>query len=251
MEFDKDFEDRYFSSRLGKIHYKEHMGDGDKIVLIHGLAVNVRTWRKFVPFLPEEMHVVLVDLLGHGLSAAPDIDYSVFVQADLLNDLLTDKKLLDSFIMGHSYGGWIAAMHAIRGYKSSGIILEDAAGMKEYFDDMITANIREERRKQLIDDAITLKGNASVIRSILEDDFENDSEHLTGGMLSKIHLPTMIVWGENDQRISLRYGKLLKERIRNSRLEIIPGAEHTPHYTHPKEVVSVLLGFIGIKNLMP
>ncbi len=248
MEFEKDFEEGYFDSRLGKIHYKEHMGDGDKIVLIHGLAVNVRTWRKFVPFLPEEMHVVLVDLLGHGLSAAPDIDYSVFVQVNLLNELLADKKLLDSFIMGHSYGGWIAAMHAIHGYKSKGIILEDAAGMKEYFDDMSAANIRDERKERLINDAMALSGNSSVIRSILEDDFENGSEHLTEEMLSKIDLPTMIVWGKNDPTVSLKYGELFNERIRNSKLEVVPGAEHTPHYTHPKEVSSILLKFIGANS---
>ncbi len=246
MEFEKDFEDKYFESRLGKIHYKEHVGKGKKLVLIHGLAVNVRTWRKMVQFLPEDMEVVLIDMLGHGLSAAPDIDYNIYVQVNILNDLLTNNDLLDSFIMGHSYGGWVSAMYAIKGYKAKGIILEDAAGMKEYFDDMSAANVRDERKERLINDAIALSGNAPVIRSILEDDFENEEEHLTEGMLSKIDLPTMIMWGENDPTVSLKYGRLFNERIRNSKLEVIASAEHSPHYTHPKEVSSVLLKFISM-----
>ena len=52
-------------------------GQGEAVVLIHGLAGNSRTWKDIMPALARTHDVIAPDLLGHGESAKPMGDYSL------------------------------------------------------------------------------------------------------------------------------------------------------------------------------
>ncbi len=44
--------------------------------------------------------------------------------------------------------------------------------------------------------------------------------------LDKINVPTLIMCGDEDQLTPVKYSQFLLERIKGSRLEILPGAGH-------------------------
>lgn len=50
--------------------------------------------------------------------------------------------------------------------------------------------------------------------------------------------------GEGDKLISPKYSEKFSKCIKNSTLEIIKDAKHTPHYSNPEEVARLLLNFI-------
>ena len=59
-----------------RVRYFEE-GEGETVLFIHGIGQAMYTFRKNVHALSQYCHVVTVDLLGHGLSDKPDIDYTI------------------------------------------------------------------------------------------------------------------------------------------------------------------------------
>lgn len=70
------------------------------------------------------------------------------------------------------------------------------------------------------------------------------SEDLTS-YLPKIKNPTLVIWGENDQQVKLRYGKLMYQKIPNSRLEIIEDIGHFPHIENPQRFLYFIVDFLS------
>ncbi|MBV9516467.1 MAG: alpha/beta fold hydrolase, partial [Mycobacteriaceae bacterium] len=68
-----------------RVAYRDE-GDGDTVLLIHGMAGSSDTWRAVLPRLAKKYRVVAPDLLGHGQSAKPRGDYSLGAFAVWLRD---------------------------------------------------------------------------------------------------------------------------------------------------------------------
>lgn len=243
MDYEKDFLDMYADTSLGKIHYRYHDGAGKKIIFIHGFGMDTRVWSRLLEHLPNDLDVTLIDLLGYGLSEAPYIDYTVSTQFQMLKEFIALRNASDSYIFGHSYGGWVAAYFAAQPCTCRGIILEDAAGMKIYFDSIIDTGMANDYKEAQIKSAMKLNSNREhVIRSTVNSDFAEDQ--LTPELLSRIDKRVLIIWGGEDDIIEKKFAIMLNEGIRNSRLEFVDGAKHNPHYSDPEKVALLILDFI-------
>ena len=58
---------KYFQSEDGSIAYTDH-GEGDVLVLLHGVPTSSWMYRKIIPDLQQDFRVISVDLLGYGSS---------------------------------------------------------------------------------------------------------------------------------------------------------------------------------------
>lgn len=243
MDYEKDFEDGYEYTSLGAIHFKHHPGTKEKIIFLHGIGSNTRAWKKLVGFLPSELDVSLLDLLGHGESDSPQVDYSISAQFQSLREFVALRNNGDSYLFGHSYGAWIAAYYATQPAGCKGIMLEDAAGSKEFFDKQVNEGKEEQYKENLVNLAMMVDGNKEfVIKSIVEAGFREDQ--LDEKLLSEIHTRTMIIWGAEDKILDKSYAEMFQSRIKGSTLKLIEGAGHDPHYTHAKEVCDLIMQFI-------
>ncbi len=239
----EDLQDNYLQTSFGKVHYKSNEGGKEKIVFLHGLAASTKSWSKLMEQLPSSLGVYLIDLLGHGDSQAPDIAYTVKAQADMVKEFIDQKKLDNCYLFGHSYGGWIAATMAQDNYKGNGIILEDAVGVGEFFSDIEKNEDLQAYREKLIKEALLTNPNERVVKSTIES--ETPEMFLTKESLSRIATPTLVIWGNSDNTVGIKYGLLLSGYIKGSRLEVIEGAGHVPHYSRPDKVSDLLLRFVG------
>jgi len=97
------------------IHVEQY-GDGQrKIMLLHGFGANSYTWRSWIGTLAKEHEVWSVELKGHGSAPAPPDDlYSLQDHADLVHRLIVQKDLRELTLVGHSMGGGIALLVALR-----------------------------------------------------------------------------------------------------------------------------------------
>jgi magnesium chelatase accessory protein len=43
-------------------------GEGPTVLLVHGTAASLHSWRKVMPHVAQHFHVVALDLPGHGLT---------------------------------------------------------------------------------------------------------------------------------------------------------------------------------------
>jgi pimeloyl-ACP methyl ester carboxylesterase len=87
--------------------------DGVPVLVLHGFPTSSQDWHGVLDELAQRHRVVLLDLLGYGLSDKPDQHYSLFEQADLVEavarDLELDEVVLISHDMGDSVGGELLA----------------------------------------------------------------------------------------------------------------------------------------------
>lgn len=62
--------------------------------------------------------------------------------------------------------------------------------------------------------------------------------------LSTLHLPALIIWGENDEIAPLAHGRLLQEKIQGARLEVFEEAPHPAYLEKTKRWHRELLDFL-------
>src|SRR5207249_7516230 len=90
------------------------LGQGEPLLLLHGIGANARTWGRAAQALARRRRVIAPDARGHGRSQGPasgyrDVDYV----ADL--ETLVAQTVQQPFdVVGHSLGGRIAAELAAR-----------------------------------------------------------------------------------------------------------------------------------------
>lgn len=243
MDYDKDFEDGFEYTSMGALHYMHHPGVKEKMIFLHGLGGNTKVWGKLVQFLPDDLDVFLLDLLGHGESDAPEIDYSISNQFQALREFIAMQNNGDSFIFGHSYGGWIAAYYASQPYTCKGIILEDAAGLKQQFDTIKESGNEAAYKENLLKTTLNINNNKEyVFKNIIESNFGNDQ--LTPEVLAHVSVRTQIIWGSDDKLVDKSLALVLQKDIKGSTLSMLDGVGHEPHFTHPEEVSKIIMGFI-------
>ena len=124
-----DFEER-FAELPGTRLRVFAAGEGEPVVLVHGLGGGAANWGLIAPRLAERFRVLVPDLPGHGgsppLPGAPAlVDF-----ADAVGALLEREGVVSATLVGHSFGGVTALRLAIRRPDAvRGVVLAAAAGI--------------------------------------------------------------------------------------------------------------------------
>lgn len=227
------------------------MGSLTKIVILHGWTYSLDKWSVFVKLLKENNFDVEIAKIP-GLTQESNEYWTLDKYTNWLNDLLNkyENKIV---LMGHSNGGRIAINYAAKHPdKIEKLILIDSAG--------IFHNEIPIRLKRIIFKNISKVGKkftkSDLIRRILykfarEGDYEKASINMKKTItdliktdlkpvLGKITVPTLIIWGENDQITPISDAYLINQNIIKSKLCIIKDARHSPFFTNPDEVIKII-----------
>lgn len=126
-----------FAAPAGEICWFEwgREGEGPTVLLLHATGFHARCWDQVVAALPENLHVVAPDLRGHGRSFRP---VTLYDWSKIAGDVLALVANLHSgplFAVGHSMGGFLAALAAATlPDRFSGLLLVDPVLMPpEYY----------------------------------------------------------------------------------------------------------------------
>ena len=86
------------------------------LVLLHGFTGSTKTWQHVVRHLPKSVRCILVDLIGHGQTSAPEnvALYSMTNQVDTLHELLQQLQVEKFTLLGYSMGGRVALSYAVK-----------------------------------------------------------------------------------------------------------------------------------------
>jgi pimeloyl-ACP methyl ester carboxylesterase len=119
------FEERFLDVRGSRLRYL-FAGEGEPLLLLHGLAGAAANWLALAPLLLSGRRVIVPDLPGHGDSSPLPAAPSLNAYADRLALLLERPAT----VVGHSLGGAIALRLAIRRPELVGrLVLAGAAGI--------------------------------------------------------------------------------------------------------------------------
>ncbi len=238
--------------------------EGRTLVLLHGSNASLHTWEAWVDTLETDYFIVTVDLPGHGLTGSiPSGDYTTGGMVDFLDEFISTLNLENFVLGGNSMGGGVALAYAIRHpEKLAGLVLVDAAGIEvpentrievdrplafslagHWYSDWILENItprsivEEGLKKCFSDDAFVTEQMVDMYWELARHPGNREA---TGKRfawyregrwpleIEQITLPTLILWGEDDQLIPVETGQVMHERLKNSDLVVYSGVGHLP-----------------------
>ncbi|WNJ16027.1 alpha/beta hydrolase [Pontibacter sp. G13] len=238
------------------VHYRDE-GQGDVVVLLHGAFSSLHTFDQWAEELKGQFRVIRLDLPGFGLSgSSSDHTYSVRRYLIWLEQFLDRLGIKKCHIAGNSLGGLLAweftLMHPERVdqlilINSAGYLRETALPLpfmlarmpflgkfakhvisrplvsmfiKQVYAD--PAKVSEKTVDRYFD-LFSREGNPEAFISIANEHLQ-DKSHL----LPFLPHSTLILWGEQDSWIPVKFGYKFLKDIPNSQLVIYEDAGHIP-----------------------
>jgi pimeloyl-ACP methyl ester carboxylesterase len=265
--------------------YYESRGAGNPVVLLHGFGGNIYTWRNLIDPLSKQCQLIMIDLKGFGKSPKPrDNHYEVQDQANLIFKFIVDHKLTKLTLVGHSYGGGVALVTALKLMKERPnclrrLVLIDAAAYNQDLPGFIDVL----RTPLLGRIALSLLSNKQKVRMILKKSYYDDSR-ITDSQVAayaaplasdggnyalirtaksivprdiqqialgykEIRVPTLILWGRQDKIVPLEIGKRLNRDITGSLLVILEDCGHIPHEEKPEDAIAAISVFLKTHSI--
>ena len=179
-------------------------------------------------------------------------------------DLIEALDLRDAALVGVSFGAWLAAEIAIKSTaRFTHLVLADAVGIK--VGDRETRDIPDVfamTEAQFLEAAYanpaigkvdyTAKPEADL--KIVARNREATARFAWSpymhdpklkGRLHRIHIPTLVLWGDTDRLTAPDYGRAYAAAIPGARFELIERCGHFPHVEQPEAFARSVLGFVG------
>jgi pimeloyl-ACP methyl ester carboxylesterase len=102
-------------------------GEGDPLLLLHGIPGSAYSWEEVGSHLSAHFKVIIPDLLGFGESDLPTNDYYMESQARAIKGLLDCLGISKLFLAGHDFGGPVALtlMRLFPELEIRGLVLSD------------------------------------------------------------------------------------------------------------------------------
>lgn len=254
-----------------KIAYYD-VGTGPTVVLVHGFASQARfDWGSVIVPLSKHHRVLALDQIGWGHSDKPAISYSIQTFVDFLGEFLRVLKVDHFVLAGESMGGWVVANYTIQALAATNtgayalprpdkLILEDAAGhqsMHETTPPDVQASLDEAAGIAIVfydkarvtpefvreSWAVKMQANDGNTERLLLANPKLDQETV-GGKLGAITIPTLVIWGAEDEIVPLADGKDYAEKIPHARLVVVPNNGHCPSWEQPDLFMAAVNGFL-------
>lgn len=92
--------------------YESGQDNKDTIFLIAGFPQSAYAWRKTLPLLAKQYHVLAIDLPGQGYSSVPWSGYDTKTAAQRIHELVIKLELKKVLYVGHDVGSWIGFTYA-------------------------------------------------------------------------------------------------------------------------------------------
>lgn len=259
--------------------YWAELGEGDPLLLLHGIGDSHRTWRRVAPLLARHYRVLAPDLPGHGHSGRPDAPYTLDWFSDVMDAWMQAIGVPRAHICGHSYGGgisqWMVMKYRERVNRlalvaSGGLGLEVSLGLRlaaiataeRLFTptamwlgsrlavalDPRTFGYPEPAEVAELAHVNALPGSgrafARTVRGVI--DFQGQYMQMCKEVASVHQLPPVaLFWGDDDRIIPTSHGLMAVQRFQGATLSIYPDCGHFPHLQAPRRLATELQEFLA------
>jgi len=251
--------------------HSERLGKGRPLLLVHGLGGSVRSWDLVAPALSQSRRLVLVDLPGHGKSAALEGRQTIAAFADALSVYIENEGLAGVDLVGSSVGARLVLELSRRGVGGDCVALGPGGFWRgweiRYFQSTISASIRLVRGLQPV--MPVLAGNP-VTRALLLAQLSARAGRLPAGIVltemrtfagtsvfdemvrelanGPLQAGTTsppgrltIGWGGNDRLLLPRQARRAEAAFPGARLHWFANCGHFPQWDQPDETVRLIL----------
>ena len=257
-------------------------GQGDVVLLIHGLGSNAKAWLRNIPALAENHRVIAVDLPGYGVSDKGYYQYSLSFYVQVLTEMMDGLGIDKATWVGHSMGGQIAMVAALdQPARVERLVLISPAGFEtftngegDWLKKVFTPELVQDTTIRNI--AVNLHANfyetpAEAEFMITEriqvrgaKDFKKYcnavAENVTAMVdepvrerLGEITQPTLVLFGANDNLIPNRFlhggptadVAAISAELPASELVLVEKCGHFVQFEKPDETNAAMVKFLG------
>jgi len=257
-------------------------GRGEPLIFLHGTGGHAEAYTRNIAAHAAHFRVLAVDMVGHGFSDAPDIEYNIDAYVTHLGNLIEMLGAKQVCLSGESLGGMVSAWYAIRNPErvrklvlNTGMLMErDEAGRAQLRDAM-------ERSKRASGELTreTIRGrlawlmadpDKSVTDELVECRFRIYSQpgraailgrinaHMFGGLIDddwterwsnsermrEIRCPTLVVWSRHNPGLTAERAAIGKAKIPDARMVVLEHSAHWPQWEEPEEFNRIHLEFL-------
>jgi pimeloyl-ACP methyl ester carboxylesterase len=232
-----------------KINYKI-FGSGRPFLILHGWGSSSERWEKVSEMLSKiGLMVIVPDLPGFGKSQEPDSAWSLDNYVEWLLEYAQKIPELQNgfYLLGHSFGGAVAVKFSIKyAQKVRKLFLISAAAIrKKTIKKQVLGRIskffklfsffpfyglaKKSFYRYVVRGDDYLKSRGVMKETFLKAISEDLSAHL-----NFIRIPTVIIWGDNDEATLVQDAYFINKKIENSKLIILPNGKHSLHLELPE-----------------
>ena len=262
-----------------EVNYCE-LGEGPAILFVHGLGASWQSWLEQMPEFAASHRVVAMDLPGFGYSESPSEDISIEYYARWTAQFMDVLGIESAAVVGNSMGGFVSAELAIKVparvqrlvFVSAAIFWQNrrraqplvqlaklsdavvARALVRATDDIATRRrlryaalatagfrfpqyVSDELAHEMVRSARRTDGFLPALQALAGYDLEEE--------LPKISCPTLIVWGANDQLVSVKDAERLEDLIPDSRREVFERTGHVAMLERPERFNQLLREFLA------
>jgi pimeloyl-ACP methyl ester carboxylesterase len=259
-------------------------GQGEPLLLIHGLMTSAYSWRYVIPDLARHYRVLVPDLPGAGKSEAPtDLSMTPTSIAMLLAAFQHAVGADRAYVVGNSLGGYLAAWHALL-YpdRVERLMIIHAPGfpelrlrlMKIALDlpgtGWIFSRLTSDGEQFVIDNvhyenrALYSKEEAREYGAIFKDPARTEvflhvlRQSMDPGEMERLvafleaqrdikrpWVPVRLLWARHDPLVSADYGPRYKNLIPSAELVWVDNTSHFIQVDQPQTAVEEILRFGG------
>lgn len=258
-------------------------GSGEPLVLLHGTGGHVEAFARNVAALAQRYRVVVLDMIGHGCTDAPDIDYTVDTLIDHVRDTLDVLGLARVNIGGVSLGGmislWLAIRHPERVLRVITITFmlgkREASGKNELKDalartrkaaETLTRDAVRARLAWLMadpDKSVTeelvdvrhaiygMPGRAPIIariQAVIVNGVNDDAwaeQWSSERHLEQIRCPVLAIWSAHNPGMNAERAQRGLAHIANGRMVVFEHSGHWPQWEEPELFNRTCLEFLA------
>lgn len=247
-----------------RVHYRD-TGEGTPLFLLHGTGSSLHTWEQWTELLQDSFRVISLDLPGYGLTGPhPEDLYNAPSYAALVIALADHLNIQQFHLAGNSMGGataWYSA--ATYPDRINKLILLDPSGAPS--DGQSSAFVFQLAQNKILSPFFRWVTPKFLVENSLLDVFEDDSK-ITYEMIdryydlqlregnrqafidrlrqdfypdgkpdpTKVVAPTLLIWGENDNWISISQSDWFLDNFPNVELLSLPNCGHLPMEEEPE-----------------
>jgi len=220
---------------------------GGRCLLIHGAGEDASI---FAAQIRDVEGLWAIDLPGHGASPGPGRS-DVADYARLVLDVLASHAPDGAWLGGHSMGGAVALAAALMApAQLRGLVLISTGARLRVHPDLLTA-LGSGPMPPAFVDMMFAPGAPDGVRSALPQadasvqrgDFLACDRFDVIPRLSEIHLPALVLVGDQDRMTPEKYGRALAGGL-EARIEVVPGAGHMLPLEAPEDLARSIAAFL-------
>ena len=221
------------------------------LVFLHGWGQNIQMMLPIANAFTKDNNVLVIDLPGFGKSSEPSYAWDLDKFVDMIHELLKSLKITNPILIGHSFGGKISLMYAIK-YEVKKLILLSSPYKGEYKKIPLKVKILK-----FLARIPGLKSMANFFKKRMgSNDYKNATpimrailvKHVNYDVtenLKKINVPTIIIWGTNDTTVSINQAYEIEKLIKDSAVIPYEGMTHFAYLEDKQKTINVINSFIG------